>query len=761
MSTTSSTCSGSFDDGSIANGTTTTDNAIVPSPTRNSGRSVSFKLSDPEIANYGNLSSSRRRVVEQRLAAAHRTSNANHNGPQGRDVSATLHPTKGGPQLKDDASSITTLSKSNSSDSNDYSFTIDDEDDRKPAAKPIIKKKSLHPAQGGPRLQDTDSISVSTAATGATSLMATEEDDIETGKMAKRDGLVKSSSKSMPTATATVVGSIPDADEHAMRPRSDRDLAAIVNADNLVEAKLVEEGNRKPAAKKKKRGSKKVVTHPDDIQDEPKRYCFNHLKRRGCIGLIAVAIVLLIAIIVVSITVPASRSTFSTTSAALDGGATTSSEIPVQDVETTVEDVAEAPEVDLTPPEEVDSERMAALKRVIQFYDITPAEVFADSSTPQYAALDWLANKDTGSSYSMADDVRILQRYVLATLFYSTRGDNWENKYNFLSEEHECKWFETEKDWLLDMSPTTHGIKCGDGGWFDFEESDDEHIMEIRLESNNLDGQLPSEINALFLLNGIYMNNNKLRGKLDSDAFDIPNLREVELQQNDIFAEIPTELPDSLEKLDMTSNRLVGQIPSKIWTLENLSYLSLGNNPDLTGSIGAEVDQTKLQVINLNDVDLSGSSLPESLSKLSLQVFEVANCGLVGSVPDIFVNSYSLQMANLSGNSLTGSIPVSLGGYMHPNLSTINFENNNMSGEIPWGLSKNFALTYLGLAGNNFTGQVPWQFNSFLYLSTLTLHNNKLHGEVDTRLCFVKTLTADCTGEQPEIACSCCDCNAE
>ena len=490
MSATSSTCSGSFDDGSIANGTTTTDNAIVPSPTRKSGRSVSFKLSDPEIANYGNLSSSRRRLVEQRLAAAQGTDNANHNGPQGRDVSTTLHPTKGGPQLKDDATSITTLSKSNSNDSNDYSFTIDDEDDRKPAAKPIIKKKSLHPAQGGPRLQDTDAISVSTAATGATSLMATEEDDIETGKMAKSDGLVKSSSKSMPTATATVVGSLPDADEHAMRPRSDRDLAAIVNADNLVEAKLVEEGNRKPAAKKKKkRGSKKVVTHPDDIQqDEPKRYCFNHFKRRGCIGLIVVAILLLIAIIVVSITVPASRSTSSTTSAALDGGATSSSASPVQDVDSAVvnpvepvEDIVEVPEIELTPPEEVDSERMAALKRVIQFYDITPAEVFADSSTPQYAALDWLANKDTGSSYSMADDVRILQRYVLATLYYSTRGDSWENKYNFLSEVHECKWFETEKDWILDMSPTTHGIKCGDGGWFDFEESDDEHIIDIRL----------------------------------------------------------------------------------------------------------------------------------------------------------------------------------------------------------------------------------------------------------------------------------------
>ena len=486
MSTTSSTCSGSFDDGSMANETTTTDNAIVPSPTRNGGRSVSFKLSDPEVANYGNLPSSRRRLVERRLAAAQGSNNSNHNGPQGRNASATLHPARGGPQLKDDATSITTLSKSNSNDSNDYSFTIDDEDDRKPAAKPIVK--NLHPTDGGPQLEDTDFITLSTAATGAMALMASEEDDIETGRTAKSDALVKSS-KSMPTATATVVGSLPHRDENVMRPRSDRDLAAIVNADNLVEAKLVDEDNRNPAAKKKKkRGSKKkVATRPDDIQEEPKRYCFNHLKRSGCIGLVVAAIVLLMAIIAISIAVSSSKTTSSNTStAALDGSAT-SSEIPVKENTSVVdpvepaEDVVEVPATDLTPPEEVDSERMAALKRVIQFYDITPADVFEDSSSPQYAALDWLANKDSGSSYSMADDVRILQRYVLATLYYSTRGDSWNKSYNFLSEEHECKWFENEKDWILDMSPTTHGIKCGDEGWLDFETSDDEHIIQIRL----------------------------------------------------------------------------------------------------------------------------------------------------------------------------------------------------------------------------------------------------------------------------------------
>ena len=495
MSTTDSTCSASAigDDSSIANETTTTAGAIVPSPSRGGTRSVSFRLSDPETANnYGNLSaSSRRRLVEQRLAAAQGkpSANTNHNGPQGQDSSAKLHPANGGPQLKDaDSSSLGTLTTSFSIDSNG-------EDDRKPAAKPTT---NLHPTQGGPQLEESDAGIITSSTNGSSgayayaaaaasaassATLATVDDDIESGKVAKSDALVTSSSKAdMPTARATVIRSIAAVADHdeEMGPQSDRDLAAIINQENLVEAKLVEEeaaGLQPPKKKKKsqRKNKSKAVPIVND-EDPPKRYCFNHLKRRGCIGLVVLAILVLIVIIVAAVSV-SSKSKSSTTSAALEEN------LPTAEVDDTKEVYIPpvVPEVDLTPPEDQDSEKMAALKRVIQFYDITPLSTLTDPTTPQYAALDWLANTDSGASYSSADDVRILQRYVLATLYYSTGGANWNKSYGFLSDEHECKWFEEETDWIFDMTPITHGIKCGDEGFFDFEEGDDEHIMEIRL----------------------------------------------------------------------------------------------------------------------------------------------------------------------------------------------------------------------------------------------------------------------------------------
>jgi hypothetical protein len=47
------------------------------------------------------------------------------------------------------------------------------------------------------------------------------------------------------------------------------------------------------------------------------------------------------------------------------------------------------------------------------------------SSTPQYSALIWLANNTNLDNYSNKQKI---QHYALATFFYSTNGDKWNNK---------------------------------------------------------------------------------------------------------------------------------------------------------------------------------------------------------------------------------------------------------------------------------------------------------------------------------------------
>ena len=61
-------------------------------------------------------------------------------------------------------------------------------------------------------------------------------------------------------------------------------------------------------------------------------------------------------------------------------------------------------------------------------------------------ALEWLTD-DLARTYIRSNNtfagrsaLRIQQRYVLALLYYATKGNSWYDKVNFLSHDDECSW---------------------------------------------------------------------------------------------------------------------------------------------------------------------------------------------------------------------------------------------------------------------------------------------------------------------------------
>jgi hypothetical protein len=91
------------------------------------------------------------------------------------------------------------------------------------------------------------------------------------------------------------------------------------------------------------------------------------------------------------------------------------------------------------------------------------------ASSPQNKALIWLSNNTDLNSYSNATKI---QRYALATLFYSTNGNSWYSKANWRSNRAECEW---------------DAVSCDDNGSVD----------TLSLESNNLIGTIPNELALL------------------------------------------------------------------------------------------------------------------------------------------------------------------------------------------------------------------------------------------------------------------------
>jgi hypothetical protein len=97
-------------------------------------------------------------------------------------------------------------------------------------------------------------------------------------------------------------------------------------------------------------------------------------------------------------------------------------------------------------------------------------EALRNTSTPPNKALEWLADDTNLESYS---DETIIQRYALATLYYSTKGDSWDDNTLWLDSVEECSgWFE--------LSCTTSGT-----------------LTVLGLRWNNLEGTVPPEIGLL------------------------------------------------------------------------------------------------------------------------------------------------------------------------------------------------------------------------------------------------------------------------
>ena len=175
-----------------------------------------------------------------------------------------------------------------------------------------------------------------------------------------------------------------------------------------------------------------------------------------------------------------------------------------------------------------------------------------------------------------------------------------------------------------------------------------------------------------------------------------------------IVGTIPSELGSlaNLQSLSLGENRLTGGIPTELGSLANLQSLSLSESL-LTGEIPKELGSlANLQVLYLWENQLTGE-IPKELGSLpNLHTLDLASNQLTGEIPKELGNLPSLQQRlDLSANRLTGTIPKELGNLS--NLQQLYLSNNQLTGEIPKELGNLSNLRWLGLSGNRLTGCVP------------------------------------------------------
>lgn len=248
---------------------------------------------------------------------------------------------------------------------------------------------------------------------------------------------------------------------------------------------------------------------------------------------------------------------------------------------------------------------------------VSGSNALNNSESFAFKAYDWLSRRDTTALTAPREF--LVERYIVALLYFSTGGEGWQQQYNFLKEESIC-------DWNLSSQQTMQGVFC----------DDDLKVKHLLLAENKLGGTIPSELSLLQSLRSLDLSQNYIDGEIPTKLGQLDGLQELNLMSNKINGRIPSALGSlsSLSSLDISSNFLSGSIPSDLGMLLNLESLSMGDNR-LTGTIPSTfASLTGLTTLNLFRNQLSGT-IPPSLSGLPvLTSVNFASNNFTGDISD-------------------------------------------------------------------------------------------------------------------------------
>jgi len=151
------------------------------------------------------------------------------------------------------------------------------------------------------------------------------------------------------------------------------------------------------------------------------------------------------------------------------------------------------------------------------------------ASQDRIDALNWIAQQaplEVANDYmSVIGRDTILQRYIMAVLYFATNGNNWDDDYSFLTDVNECKWQNSDGD---------KGVICDDGG----------KVEKLVMYWNTMRGTLPHELSGLSSLREINFGGGSIKGTIPESFSQLTNLEAISMHDNCLTGEIPEFVGD-------------------------------------------------------------------------------------------------------------------------------------------------------------------------------------------------------------------------
>jgi Leucine-rich repeat (LRR) protein len=381
---------------------------------------------------------------------------------------------------------------------------------------------------------------------------------------------------------------------------------------------------------------------------------------------------------------------------------------------------------------------------------VTRQVIHMDPTSAQSQALQWLLQDPNYTSYTKD---RLLQRFALATFYYSTKPDalSWTRDDDWLDYNvHECQWYLTSHVDLLTRQLVLEDSAC----------NEEETYVRLWLYNNTLAGSLPNELVLLSHLESLdLVSNPALGGTLPTHLAEMTRLTHIGFRKNALTATMPSELGlmTQLTALYVAEQSMVGTFPIQVFrqltNLEQLAFAAIGHTgtipteiglltnmvalaivgTSLTGTIPTEMGSMSSLAYILMFMNQLRGSLPSQLGQLEeLKWLNFGQNSLTGTLPSQVGRLWNLQELVLGGNQLSSSLPTEFGQWEH--LYKMDLGGNRLSSVVPTELGNLSELIDLSLAGGELVGWLPSELGQLSLLEHLDLSKNNLTGLIPSNL---------------------------
>jgi Leucine-rich repeat (LRR) protein len=287
-------------------------------------------------------------------------------------------------------------------------------------------------------------------------------------------------------------------------------------------------------------------------------------------------------------------------------------------------------------------------------------------------------------------------------------------------------------------------------------------LQYLDLSHNKLDSPIPETFAKLSQLSVLTLRDNKLYGGLPSFIGDLP-LTALDIQGCGIGGSLPDTLVQlhSMTYMDVASNSLKGDVAKLLSPKADMMFISAAYN-QLTGTVpqlplcnslqasqimfsNNELDGFPECVWNLPHVTLLdfadngiSKALPERINATKLVMLSMHNNHFYGRFPTGWGAFQFLSSVDFSNNLVSGELPVD--ACDAPYIDTLLLTHNSLQGRIPPRCITNEQLRNLDLSKNSLIGEIPPILTDISPLSTLSLHHNHLSGAIPPSIAKLSNL---------------------